>query len=236
MALYKTWFAKQSWKDVLFLHWPISPEVLHPLIKSPLELDIFKDQAWISVVLFQARDSRMRGMPKALAYPPFLQLNLRTYVLFNNKPGIYFFSVDTNHSLVVQGAKLFSIPFQKSKMAQKKINNRFIFTSNRVQSYYRQANFTVTYQPKSTSFTPKTGTLNHWLIERYSFWTIKNKRIYEGSLTHKPWQLQPAFADVSLSKLFPFPYEFLLSQDPLTYYTSFMQAYLYPFRVQGFLG
>jgi len=40
------------WHDLLFMHWPIRPEALRPLIPAMLELDTFDGWAWLGVVHF----------------------------------------------------------------------------------------------------------------------------------------------------------------------------------------
>ena len=36
------WVLSMRWHDVLFLHWPIRPELIRPLIPNALELDTFR--------------------------------------------------------------------------------------------------------------------------------------------------------------------------------------------------
>jgi len=54
------WFAEQNWIHTLFLHWPVTPEVLKSYIPAPLEIDTFNGSAWITIVSFHAEDSKLR--------------------------------------------------------------------------------------------------------------------------------------------------------------------------------
>lgn len=41
-----------TWNNLLFMHWPVSPELLRSHIPVELELDRYDDRAWIGVVPF----------------------------------------------------------------------------------------------------------------------------------------------------------------------------------------
>ena len=41
---------RQNWRDLLFIHWPINPDALRPLIPAPLELDLFEGTAYIGLI------------------------------------------------------------------------------------------------------------------------------------------------------------------------------------------
>src|SRR5271163_1021013 len=42
----------------------------------------------------------------------FNELNVRTYVVLNGKPGVFFFSLDANHQWTVWGARLkYALPY-----------------------------------------------------------------------------------------------------------------------------
>src|SRR5687768_9450421 len=47
-----SWLMGQTWYDLLFAHWAVPPEVLRPLVPSPLALDLRDDRAWLGVTPF----------------------------------------------------------------------------------------------------------------------------------------------------------------------------------------
>ncbi len=60
------------WHDLLFLHWPVVPDLIRPLIPQGLELDTFDGSAWIGVVPF-----RMSGVrPQELLEPCLVCLTM----------------------------------------------------------------------------------------------------------------------------------------------------------------
>src|SRR6266702_3134927 len=61
------WMLRQSWRELLFAHWPMAAQALRPLIPAALTLDTFEREAWVGIVPFQMREVCPRGMP-ALPY------------------------------------------------------------------------------------------------------------------------------------------------------------------------
>jgi uncharacterized protein YqjF (DUF2071 family) len=80
----------QTWLNLLFAHWPVDPALIRPLIPAGLALDLWENRAWIGVVPFAMRGIAHRSglpIPGATAFP---ELNLRTYVTRDGKPGVWF--------------------------------------------------------------------------------------------------------------------------------------------------
>src|SRR5688572_29373529 len=57
------WVMFMRWHDLVFLHWPVAPEVLRPLIPYDVDLDTFDGQCWIGVVPFHMSGVRLRYTP-----------------------------------------------------------------------------------------------------------------------------------------------------------------------------
>src|SRR5271154_2737716 len=88
------WVMAQSWHDLLFAHWPVEAAVLRPLLPPALQIDTFGQQAWLAVVPFRMTGVRLRGTPALPWLSAFPELNVRTYVTTDGKPGGWFFSLD----------------------------------------------------------------------------------------------------------------------------------------------
>ena len=56
------WVMRQEWHNLLFAHWPVSPEVLRPLVPKELPLDLWQGTAYVGVVPFVIRNLRARGI------------------------------------------------------------------------------------------------------------------------------------------------------------------------------
>jgi uncharacterized protein len=66
---------RQTWRDVVFLHWRTPPETVRPLLPAGTSPDLIDGSAWIGVIGLRMTGLRFCGAP----YPPFLELNVRLY-------------------------------------------------------------------------------------------------------------------------------------------------------------
>jgi uncharacterized protein len=190
------WIIAQQWHRLLFAHWPVAPAVLRPLIPDSLELDTFDGEAWLGVVPFEIRGFRPRGQPYSLAFP---ELNVRTYVTAQGKPGVWFFSLDAANWLAVFGARRFyHLPYFKADMSLQQQGDTVNYTTQRRAA---SAEFSGAYRPTGEVFRAQTGTLDHWLTERYCLYASHGGRLYRGEVHHKPWPLQPAEVEIRVNTM-----------------------------------
>src|SRR5687768_15243199 len=87
------WTWRQSWLDLLFAHWPVPASVLRPLIPAALELQELDGSAWIGLVPFRMAGVMRRPLPDVPGISAFPELNVRTYVELDGKPGVWFLSL-----------------------------------------------------------------------------------------------------------------------------------------------
>src|SRR5438067_4030108 len=114
------WIMRQTWNDLLFAHWSLAPEALRPLVPPELTLDLYDGRAWVAVTPFHMTDVAMRGMPPIPALSAFPELNVRTYVTYNGKPGVFFLSLDAFNPPAVWGARLaYRLPYFYARMSVK---------------------------------------------------------------------------------------------------------------------
>src|SRR4029077_9078001 len=85
-----SWVMAQTWHDLLFAHWPVEAEILRRAVPSQLPLDTFDGRSWVGVVPFHMSGIRARRLPSLPGLSKFPELNVRTYVLRDGKPGVYF--------------------------------------------------------------------------------------------------------------------------------------------------
>jgi uncharacterized protein len=107
----------QTWDQLLFLHWPVAAERLRPLIAPQLSLDTFEGRAWVSMTPFTMRGIRPICLPSLPLVSRSHELNVRTYVLLDGVPGVWFFSLDASNTLVVFGARVaLGLPYFRAHM------------------------------------------------------------------------------------------------------------------------
>ncbi len=187
----------QVWHDLLFAHWPVPPAQLRPLVPAALPLDTFRGQAWVGVVPFHMSGVRLRGTPAVPGFSAFPELNVRTYVTVDEKPGVYFFSLDATNPIAVLAARAwYRLPYYHSRMHVDVHGDEVRYISRRIQSGTPRAELVARYAPTGPAAPPLDGTLEYFLTERYCLYTASRRgHVFRAEIHHPPWMLQPAEAE-----------------------------------------
>lgn len=205
----------------LFAHWPFEPELLRPQVPDPLELDTYEGRAWVTLVPFVLADAGLRFSP-SFARLTFPELNVRTYVRFDDTPGLYFFSVDVASRVlpsIVRAAT--EIDCHRASIDVDRHAAGVDFRLSRAGSRSRPAaRFDASYRHAGAVFRADSGTLDYWLSERRRMFDFAGGRVIYADIAHEPWPLQPAHATLRQDSLLevnglPAP-----TGDPRVRYTS----------------
>lgn len=194
------WIMRQSWRNALFLHWPVHPNQLQPLLPSSVVIDTYEGSAWIGIVAFWMKGIYFRGIPFLSVIPPFAEMNVRTYVRYNGKPGVFFITLDVGDWASLNIAKKwYRLPYHTADVQIQQTGSVISYTNARK---YEPVFFEGSCTPASEVFFPKEGTLDHFLTEKYCFYTTKNKQdLYHGDIHHQPWPLQKAEIEIGRNTL-----------------------------------
>lgn len=197
------WVMAQRWHDLLFAHWRVPEEALRVHLPPGLELDLREDSAWLGVVPFRMSGIRPRGLPPLPGLSAFPELNLRTYVIRDGRPGVWFFSLDATQPLAVRFARrAFHLPYMDAVMACEAEGDGIRYRSRRMHRDEPPAEFRGRYGPAGPAFEAAPGSLDHWLTERYSLYAVDGDgRLHRGDIHHRPWPLQPAWAELELNSV-----------------------------------
>lgn len=103
----KEWKWRQSWNDLLFVHYKVPSALLKPLIPEPLKLQEDGGESWVGIVPFKMEGVMVRPFPDLPYFSEFLELNVRLYVEVDGKAGVWFLSLDANNSLAVYTLAVF---------------------------------------------------------------------------------------------------------------------------------
>ena len=192
----RPWFMGQTWERLLFAHWSVEPERLARAVPPQLPLDVVDGKAWIAVTPFQVKGLRVRGVAPTPVLSSFPEINVRTYVTVDGRPGIYFFSLDTSSGFAVASARrIYRVPYFHAK--QRFDGTRF--TSSRADP---PAEFRARYRPAGPAEPAKPGTIEHFLTERYCLYTLDaERRVLRGEIHHPPWPLQAATAEIEVNSM-----------------------------------
>ncbi|PWA07930.1 DUF2071 domain-containing protein [Pueribacillus theae] len=225
------WVMTQEWEHLLMIHWPVTASLLKKQIPEQLELDTFEKTAWISYVLFQVNDAKIRSLPKIPYLHSFIELNVRTYVTYKGKPGVYFFSLDANKRPIVFAAKIGALlPYRFADIAFHQENSGFCFKTKRKHSDRLKDNFESYYRSTSDPFFPSPHSLDYWLLERYCFWTTKGKWVFRGDIHHDKWKVTTAKAKIVENTMASFLPRSSFQTKPLLHYTSNKKVFAWPIK------
>lgn len=170
------WLWYQEWNDALFLHFKVDESVLRALVPSSLTIDTIYGDAWVSAVMFKMERIRPRILP---AVPPisfFNEVNIRTYVIKNNKPGVYFLDIIADNRVSCALARAFSrLPYKYQRIFRSTSD----FQSDNIICKYKIGE---SLQEKSD--------IDLWLTERYCLYNqSSNGYLYRYDIHHIPWNI-----------------------------------------------
>jgi uncharacterized protein len=190
------------WHDLAFLHWPVEAAVLRPLISPRLDLDTFDGHAWLGVTPFRMTRVRPRWLPPVPVLSTFPELNVRTYVTADGKPGVWFFSLDAANPIAVRLARwTFHLPYYRARMSCVARDGGVTYTSVRTHRGAHAAGFVAAYEPGGDVYRSRRGTLEHWLTERYCLYSVARGMLYRGEIHHAPWPLQAASVEIEVNTM-----------------------------------
>lgn len=189
----------QSWHDLLFAHWPLPADALRPLIPPRLRIDTYDGTAWIGVVPFVMRRTRPFRIPLPFGLGDLPELNVRTYVVAGDKPGVWFFSLDAGSAPAVWAARRwYHLPYYNARMTVRAEREGIYFSSHRRHGGAPPAAFEARYGPTTAPYSAEPGSLEHWLTERYCLYASDRRgNLYRGENQHAPWPLQAAEAEIT---------------------------------------
>jgi uncharacterized protein YqjF (DUF2071 family) len=193
------WTMGQTWEDLLFAHWRVPLDVVRPHVPAALEVEQHDGTAWVGITPFRLTNLRARGLPPLPGVSSFLELNVRTYVSVEEKPGIWFFSLDAASRLFVEGGKkLYRLPYFHAEMSCVRTGDQVQYESARPG-----AAFSGGYRGDGPLFQAEPGSLEAFLTERYCLYTEDGVRLYRAEIHHPPWDLQHGEAHVDLNTMAP---------------------------------
>jgi uncharacterized protein YqjF (DUF2071 family) len=230
----RAWLMGQTWYDLLFAHWALAPEVLRPVVPQPLELDLRDGQAWLGITPFVVGGLRARGSAPLPWLSRFPELNVRTYVTYGGRPGIYFFSLDAARRLAVAAARRgYRLPYFHARMRASRDRGAVRYESARIDRAGPSVRFESQYGPSGKALAVGEGPLERWLTERYCLYVVDGQgRVFRGDIHHPPWPLQPATATIAENTMAA-PLGIALGADPLLHFSSRQDVLLWPLELAG---
>lgn len=200
----ESWKFYQEWNNAIFLHYQVDLTELKKFVPKELEIDLFNGKPWISIVAFTMEKIRPKNFPYFPPISDFHEINIRTYVMSNNKTGVYFLSIEGGNSFSCKVAKGISeLPYRYSKIKR---------TDHIYQSQNSEFKDKLNIEFKIGKKLIQKTELDKWLTERYALFQDTDESINEFEIHHLEWPI----SEIELQKLeFNYPrFEKLINKKP----------------------
>ncbi len=125
----------QQWRELTFLHWPVAPERVAPLLPSGVAPDTIGGVTWVGLVAFRMWRiglGRTPGLPYLGTFP---ETNVRLYSRDRQgRRGVVFRSLEATRLLpVIVARSLFSLPYMWSRMTIEHTGDDITYVSRRLR-------------------------------------------------------------------------------------------------------
>ena len=195
-----------GWRRALMIHFEVDANELQHDV--PFELDMFDGRAFVSLVAFTMCGMRPRlgGKITKLLFRPIAThdfLNVRTYVRHSAETGIHFLAEWLSSSLAAKlGPRTFGLPYRHGPIfygpewQQKQLRGRVEDSQSKYAFEYR-ADLEI-----GDSFARcESGSLNEWLMERYTAFNCARGRKKFFRVWHPPWSQCAATVNIAENSL-----------------------------------
>jgi uncharacterized protein len=163
----------------------------------------------------------------------FPELNVRTYVVRDGKPGVWFFSLDAgNFAAVAIARRWFHLPYFRARMRSQERDGSIHYQSTRTHRGASAAEIRARYRPVRPARTAQPGTLEYFLTERYCLYTADGRgRLIRGEIHHKPWALQIAEAEFAENSMASAAGIAVPDRQPLLHFSRRQDVVVWPPRI-----
>ncbi|MFB6836890.1 YqjF family protein [Streptomyces sp. NPDC056361] len=182
----------QSWLDLAFLHWPVEPAEVAPLLPAGTVPDTLDGVTYVGLVAFRMHRVgwfRLPGIPYLGSFP---ETNVRLYsVDGHGRRGVVFRSLDASRLLPVAiGRWGFRIPYVWSRMSVLSDGSTVTYRSRRRWPGPRGAHSAITVDVGEAVEEPTA--LEHFLTARWGMHSSLLGRPLYLPNTHPRWPLHRA--------------------------------------------
>lgn len=183
-----------DWLDAVFIHYKVPPAELQPHV--PFPLDLFHGDAYVSLVAFTMRGMRpcLGGRFSEWLFKPIATndyLNVRTYVRHRGEAGIYFLREWMNNPFSVRlGPITFGLPYHFGEFNYQNHPETGCLRGS-VREKIHGPTFAYEATIPELHLDPcQAGSLDSFLLERYTAFTahMKTRRFFR--IWHRPWAQQ----------------------------------------------
>ena len=189
----------QEWRELTVLHWKVDADRLQPHLPDGLEIDFFEGEAYVGVIPFIMKNVRPRGLPSVPGISTFAEFNVRTYVVKDGQPGVFFLTLDAK-SLVTcfHAPRAYGLAYRYAKAKVKRNGDDLQWQSRRSSD---GAELRGTSNAKGSMRSAEPDSLEYFLFERYCLYTEHEGCLRRAYVYHQPWSFQDGEARLEANTL-----------------------------------
>ncbi|MGN6251658.1 MAG: YqjF family protein [Marmoricola sp.] len=182
----------QWWRNISFVHWPVAPERVAPLLPRGVRPDLYDGAAWVGLIPFHMIDAGVGAGRPVPWLGTFLETNVRLYSVDDaGRRGVVFRSLDADRALVVAAARaLFGTPYRWARITASHEAGRHRYETHR-RAPGRSGPHSVLEVETLTDVVEPTD-LELFLTARFGLHTSILGRTWWVPNTHGPWPLRRA--------------------------------------------
>ena len=188
----------QTWENLVYLHWAYEPEQVQSLLPKGLLVDTFAGNAYVGLIPFQMRGIGLPHLPAVPYLGTFPEVNVRTYVIRNGIPGVWFFSLDINRMLPTFVARTtYSLPYCFGKVSHgvQKVGNASVVETLVQRRWPRGVEASTELRVEVGNKIDVPSDFEHFLSARWGLYSqTLRKKIRYAPVSHEPWPLHRATA------------------------------------------
>jgi uncharacterized protein YqjF (DUF2071 family) len=186
--------AAQEWRQVAFVHWRVSPEIVAPLLPPGVMPDVFDGSSWVGLIAFRLGDARVGPLPPTSRWGSFTEVNVRLYgVDAAGRRGVVFRSLEASSLPAVLAARaLFGLPYIWARTDQRPTSDGWQYASRRIglRPSSPEPRFRLDVSVDETRTVD--DELSLFLTARWGLFQARFGRTLWLPNEHEPWVLHPA--------------------------------------------
>lgn len=202
--------------------------MIAPRLPPGLRLQTYDGAAWVGVVPFRMAGVMRRPFPDVPGVSAFLELNVRTYVEADGKPGVWFLSLDAANTLAVWGGRnWFDLPYFNARMRLEEHDGWIHYDSARTDA--PAAEFRARYRASSNPYRSQPDSFDHWLTERYCLYSFgRRSGLRRVEVHHQPWPLCPGEVELERNTMLEVHGLKPLRPEPVCHFARHLDVVVFP--------
>jgi uncharacterized protein YqjF (DUF2071 family) len=183
-----------QWDRISFLHWPVPPAVLAPLLPDETQVLTHDGAAWVTATPFFIR-VRPPGSPVVPPRWAFPETNLRTYVTGpGGRQGLWFLRMEVTALWFVVSLRALGLPYVRQQMSVESAEGSLVYDSrpSRPSGPSAGGGHHIVVQPKQDLRPPEGGPWERFVTARWGAFHRVGGRLLYTPVEHEPWRLRAA--------------------------------------------